>query len=100
MAAHTFIRWARLGVWVRLHRLGQERRGLELGMVFLDGTVIRAHHRERKRLVKERVAHVNRIRTLLATQGLYDHWPQKAATRERLEPLRTRQGKLLPHGRS
>ena len=43
MAAQTFIRWAKLGVWERLHRLVQEHRGLALGMVFLDGTVIRAH---------------------------------------------------------
>jgi transposase len=32
-------------VWERLHRLVQEQRGLELGMVFLDGTVIRAHQK-------------------------------------------------------
>jgi transposase len=44
-AAQTFIRWSRLGVWEGLHRLVQERRGLELGMVFLDGTVIRAHQK-------------------------------------------------------
>ena len=31
-AAQTFIRWAKLEVWERLHRLAQERRGLELGM--------------------------------------------------------------------
>ena len=45
MAAQTFLRWARLGVWERLHRLAQECHGLELGMVFLDGTVVRAHHK-------------------------------------------------------
>jgi transposase len=45
MAAQTFIRWAKLEVWERLHRLAQECRGLELGMVFLDGTVIRAHQK-------------------------------------------------------
>jgi transposase len=45
MAAQTFIRWSKLGVWERLHRLVQEQRGLELGMVFLDGTVIRAHQK-------------------------------------------------------
>jgi transposase len=28
MAAQTFIRWAKLGVWERLHRLVQEHRGL------------------------------------------------------------------------
>ena len=45
MAAQPFIRWARLGVWERLHRRAQERYGLELGMGFLDGTVIRAHQK-------------------------------------------------------
>jgi transposase len=42
MAAQTFIRWARLGVWERLLELAQGR-GVALGMVFLDGTNIRAH---------------------------------------------------------
>jgi transposase len=44
MAAQTFIRWSRLGVWERLLRLAQEG-GLALGMVFLDGTAIRAHQK-------------------------------------------------------
>ena len=43
-AAQTFIRWARLGVWERLLLLTQER-GVQLGMTFLDGTSIRAHHK-------------------------------------------------------
>jgi transposase len=43
-AAQTFIRWARLGVWERLLRLAQER-GVKLGMAFLDGSSIRAHHK-------------------------------------------------------
>src|SRR3954470_21350470 len=42
-AAQTFIRWAHLGVWERLLRLAQER-GVQLGMTFLDGPSIRAHH--------------------------------------------------------
>jgi transposase len=42
MAAQTFIRWSRLGVWDRLLDMAQER-GVELGMAFLDGTSIRAH---------------------------------------------------------
>ncbi len=42
MAAQTFIRWARLGVWERLLDLAQAR-GVELGMTFLDGTSVRAH---------------------------------------------------------
>ena len=46
-AAQTFIRWAHLGVWERLLLLAQElaqERGVHLGMTFLDGTSIRAHH--------------------------------------------------------
>ena len=41
-AAQIFIRWARLGVWDRLLDLVQKR-GVGLGMAFLDGTSIRAH---------------------------------------------------------
>jgi transposase len=44
MAAQTFIRWARLGVWERLLNLVQER-GVQLGMTFLDGTSVRAHQK-------------------------------------------------------
>jgi transposase len=43
-AAQIFIRWARLGVWERLLSLVQER-GIKLGMVFLDGTSVRAHQK-------------------------------------------------------
>ena len=43
-AAQTFIRWSHLGVWERLLERVQER-GVELGMAFLDGTSIRAHHK-------------------------------------------------------
>ena len=44
MAAQTFIRWARLGVWERLLGLAQER-GVQLGMTFPDGTNVRAHQK-------------------------------------------------------
>ena len=44
MAAQTFIRWSRLGVWERLLTMAQER-GIALGMAFLDGTAIRAHQK-------------------------------------------------------
>ena len=37
-----FIRWSRLGGWERLPALAQERKGVELGMAYLDGTNIRA----------------------------------------------------------
>lgn len=43
-AAQIFIRWARAGVWERFFDLVQSR-GVALGMVFLDGTSIRAHQR-------------------------------------------------------
>ncbi|GBQ58772.1 transposase [Komagataeibacter swingsii DSM 16373] len=44
IAAQLFIRWSKLGVWQRLF---EKVRGSEpaLGMVFLDGTTIRAHHK-------------------------------------------------------
>ena len=44
MAAQTFIRWSRLGVWERLLTLVQEQ-DVQLGMTFLDGTSIRAHQK-------------------------------------------------------
>jgi transposase len=44
MAAQTFIRWSRLGVWERMLAMAQEQR-VELGMAFLDGTSIRAHQK-------------------------------------------------------
>ena len=44
MAAQCLNRGAHLGVWERLLERAQER-GVALGMVFLDGTAIRAHHK-------------------------------------------------------
>ena len=43
-AAQLFIRWAKHGVWERLLDLVQQR-GVALGITFLDGTSIRAHHK-------------------------------------------------------
>lgn len=43
-AAQVFIRWARAGVWEHLLDLAQER-GVSLGMVFLDGSSVRAHQK-------------------------------------------------------
>jgi transposase len=45
MAAQTFIRWSRHGVWERLLEQAQQRDGIKLGMAFLDGTIIRAHQK-------------------------------------------------------
>ena len=42
-AAQTFIRWSKLGVWERLFELAKAGWS-ELGMVFMDATVIRAQH--------------------------------------------------------
>ena len=42
-AAHLLLRWAKQGVWERLLDLAQQR-GIALGMSFLEGTSIRAHH--------------------------------------------------------
>jgi transposase len=51
LAAQTFIRWSRLGVWERLLSMAQAR-GVELGMAFLDGTSIRAHQKAAGAAVK------------------------------------------------
>jgi transposase len=52
--------------------------------------------REREQLIKERVRHVNRIKGLCATQGIYDYQPLKADRVERLDELRTGDGEPLP----
>src|ERR671932_1005601 len=44
LAAQLFLRWAKRGVWERLLELVQ-RRGVALGMTFIDGTTIRAHQK-------------------------------------------------------
>jgi transposase len=69
MAAQTFIRWSRLGIWKRLLTLVQER-GVQLGMTFLDGTNIRAHQKAagaaRKRTLRRSGAQVKRLAALVA----------------------------------
>lgn len=52
-------------------------------------------HRERHRLVGERVQHVNRIKGLLATQGIYDYQPLRRDRHGRLAELRTGDGRTL-----
>ena len=72
MAAQTFIRWSRLGVWERLLTLVQER-GVQLGMTFLDGTSIRAHHKAagaaRKATLQHSGARVRRLAALVAAMA-------------------------------
>lgn len=52
--------------------------------------------RERKTLIAERVQHVNRIKGLLFAQGIGDYEPLHRNRRERLDDLRTGDGRLLP----
>jgi len=52
--------------------------------------------RERRTLVAERVAHVNRIKGLLFAQGIADYEPLHGNRRQRLEALRTGDGRPLP----
>ena len=57
--------------------------------------------RERKTLTAERVQHVNRMKGLLFAQGISDYEPLLRKRRERLEELRTGDGRPLrmPPGR-
>jgi transposase len=52
-------------------------------------------HRERCRLIAERVAHVNRIKGLCASQGIYDYQPMRKDRLQWLEKLRTGDGRAL-----
>ena len=56
----------------------------------------RRPHRERQRLIGERVQHVNRIKGLLATQGIDDDHPLRRDRWARIEHLRTADGQPLP----
>jgi transposase len=54
--------------------------------------------REYKTLIAERVQHVNRIKGLLFSQGIFDYEPLRRDRRQHLEALRTGDGRgLLPH---
>ncbi len=52
--------------------------------------------RERKALTNERVAHVNRIKGLLFSQGVTNYEPLRRDRRQRLEELGTGDGRALP----
>lgn len=52
--------------------------------------------REREALVKERIQHTNRIRGLLAAQGIFDFVPLRPDHRTRLDDLTTGDGRPLP----
>ena len=53
-------------------------------------------HRERGRLINERIQHVNRIKGLLAIHGVYDYQPLRHDRMQQLERLRTADGQTLP----
>src|SRR5215212_3716631 len=52
--------------------------------------------RQRRPLVAERIAHVNRIKGLLFAQGIADYEPLRRNRRQRLEELTTGDGRSLP----
>jgi len=56
----------------------------------------RRTHRERQRLLKERIGHVNRIKGLLATQGIYGYQPLHRDRRQAFAELTTASGEPLP----
>jgi len=49
-------------------------------------------HRERGRLINERIQHVNRIKGLLAIHGIYDYQPLRRDRMQQLERLRIADG--------
>src|ERR1700748_2668764 len=54
-------------------------------------------HRERGRLINERIQHVNRIKGLLAIHGIYDYQPLRRDRMQQLERLCTAaDGRTLP----
>ena len=53
-------------------------------------------HRERGRLINERIQHVNRIKGLLAIHGIYEYQPLRRDRMQQLERLRTADGRTLP----
>ena len=72
MAAQTFIRWTRLGVWDRLLEMAKAK-GVGLGLVFLDGTSVRAHAKaagaSKKGDLEKAVTTVKRLADLVAAMA-------------------------------
>jgi transposase len=72
LAAQLFLRWAKRGVWERLLEAVQ-RRGVALGMAFLDGTSVRAHQKAAGAAKKARhrrsATRVRRSAALVAATG-------------------------------
>ena len=53
-------------------------------------------HRERGRLINERIQHVNRIKGLLAIHGIYDYQPLRRDRMQQLDRLRTAESRTVP----
>ena len=53
-------------------------------------------HRERRTLVEEKGRHINRIKGMLAQQGVYDYEPALSTRWHTFETLRTGDGRCLP----
>lgn len=72
LAAQRFIRWAKAAVWERLLALVQQQ-GVALGMTFLDGTNIRAHHKaagaKKRGPMAESEIYAKRLADLAATMA-------------------------------
>ena len=76
-ASQLFIRWAHAGVWERLLDMAQERGvrlgGTRLGMVFLNGSNIRAHQKAAGAKLKGALGpsetHARRLAALVAASG-------------------------------
>ena len=72
LAAQLFIRWSKKGVWERLLDLAQGR-GIALGMTFIDGTNIRAHHKaagaEKRGPTAQSATSVRRLAALAAASA-------------------------------
>jgi len=62
----------------------------------VDAEDARRLNRERGRLVSERTAHINRIKGLLMTQGIYHFQPTAPEARAELDRLITGDGRPLP----
>ena len=62
----------------------------------LEDEDARRSHRERERLVRERVVHVNRIKGILASQGVHGFAPVRKNWEQQLAALKTGDGRDLP----
>jgi len=52
--------------------------------------------RQRKTMIKERIEHINRIKGLMACQGIAGFEPMRANARTGLAELRTGDGRAIP----